>query len=77
MPRLLTLSLLLLSPAFASAQFEDFSKAAQAFRAGQRVAPLDDKTVVAEAEEFKVLSPGWQAKPFGTNYYAATSPTAS
>jgi len=29
-------------------------------------------TVVAEAESFKVVSPGWQAKPWGTNYYAAT-----
>jgi len=54
------------------AQEGDFTKAAQAFRQGTPVPALNDTTVVAEAEEFKVLSPGWQAKPFGTNYYAAT-----
>src|SRR5260221_10808764 len=29
-------------------------------------------TVIAEAEEFKIVSPGWEAKKWGTNYYAAT-----
>ncbi|MFO0965779.1 MAG: beta-galactosidase trimerization domain-containing protein [Gemmataceae bacterium] len=72
MPRFLTLSLFLFLPAFAAAQLEDFSKAAQAFRRERAVVPINDKTVIAEAEEFKVLSPGWQARPFGTNYYAAT-----
>ncbi len=40
-------------------------------RAGP-VAPISDTTVVAEAEEFRVESPGWRARPFGTNYFAAT-----
>src|SRR5256885_8742658 len=31
-----------------------------------------DTTIVAEAEAFKVISPGWEAKAWGTNYYAAT-----
>ena len=49
------------------------SKAAQAYRkGGAPVLPSNDTTVIAEAEEFQVTTPGWQAKPFGTNYYAAT-----
>ena len=31
-----------------------------------------DGLIVCEAEEFQVQSPGWQAKNFGENYYAAT-----
>jgi hypothetical protein len=48
--------------------------AAAGFRqAGQPVAPISDATVIAEAEEFQPAGEGgWQAKPFGTNYYAAT-----
>jgi hypothetical protein len=30
------------------------------------------ETVFAEAEEFKVISPGWEAKKWGTNYCAGT-----
>jgi len=49
------------------------SKAAQAYRqGGAAVLPLNDTTIIAEAEEFQVATPGWQARPFGTNYYAAT-----
>ncbi len=36
------------------------------------VAPLSDSTVVAEAEEFHVDTAGWRARPYGTNYFAAT-----
>lgn len=31
-----------------------------------------DGNLVCEAEEFQVQSPGWEAKPWGSNYYAAT-----
>jgi hypothetical protein len=48
-------------------------KAVQGYRkAGQPVQPIDDTTLIAEAEEFQVGKGGWQAKPFGTNFYAAT-----
>ncbi len=67
------LGIVFIAASLLQAQESDNSKAAQAFRAAdQPVAPLDDKTVVAEAEEFQIRLPGWQAKPFGTNYYAAT-----
>lgn len=56
----------------ARSQEEDFTKNAQAFRKGKPVAPANDTTVIAEAEEFHITKPGWQAKPFGTNYFAAT-----
>ena len=36
------------------------------------VAPSPDGTIVCEAKEFAVEKPGWQAKPWGENYYAAT-----
>jgi hypothetical protein len=61
----------------ASAQPEK-STAASGFRQGQPVQPISDATIVAEAEEFQAASKdgvskdGWQAKLFGTNYYAAT-----
>jgi hypothetical protein len=46
---------------------------AQAFRAkGQPVVPAPDGTIFCEAEEFRVETPGWQAQPWGANYYAAT-----
>lgn len=49
---------------------------AQAFRAkGEPVAPAPDGNFYCEAEEFKIEKPaqaGWQAKPWGENYYAAT-----
>ena len=50
----------------------DFSAAAQAFRGGQPVRPISETTILCEAEEFQTDGKGWQAKPFGTNYYAAT-----
>ncbi|MCS7045448.1 MAG: beta-galactosidase trimerization domain-containing protein, partial [Gemmataceae bacterium] len=58
---------------FGSAQEFDHSKAAQAYRAAKEpVIASSATTVFCEAEEFQVTTPGWQAKPFGTNYYAAT-----
>jgi len=48
-------------------------KAAQAFRVNsEAVTPAPDGTYFCEAEEFKVTEPGWEAKPWGENYYAAT-----
>jgi hypothetical protein len=47
---------------------------AAAFRQGQPVAPVSKRTLICEAEEF-LVAPGksaWLARPFGTNYYAAT-----
>lgn len=64
------LALFLAVPAWA--QDEDFTKNAQGFRQGKPVSPMNETTVIAEAEEFQVSKPGWQAKAFGTNYYAAT-----
>jgi hypothetical protein len=55
------------------AQEEDFTRAAQAFRQGkQPVQAISETTLLCEAEEFAVDGKGWQAKPFGANYYAAT-----
>jgi hypothetical protein len=66
------LSLALAAPS-ANPQQADYTKAAQAFRqANQPVQPISDTTILCEAEEFHIQSPGWQAKPFGTNYFAAT-----
>ncbi|MFN4260255.1 MAG: beta-galactosidase trimerization domain-containing protein [Gemmataceae bacterium] len=57
----------------ADGQLIDNTKAAQSYRsARQPVTPLSDTTIIAEAEEFHIETPGWQAKPWGTNYYAAT-----
>lgn len=46
------------------------------FRGDHPVQPQSDGLIVAEAEEFDVQSPmesgGWQALPWGANYYAAT-----
>lgn len=42
---------------------------------GQAVTAAPDGTLFCEAEEFKVEKPaqgGWQARPWGENYYAAT-----
>jgi hypothetical protein len=39
---------------------------------GQPVTAQPDGSIVCEAEEFQVMKPTWQAKPWGTNYYAAT-----
>ena len=43
-----------------------------AHAAERLVTPSPDGTIVCEAEEFAVEKPGWQAKPWGENYYAAT-----
>lgn len=57
----------------ASAQEEDFTKVAQAFRKnGQPVTAISETTLICEAEEFQSDGKGWQAKTLGTNYYAAT-----
>jgi hypothetical protein len=54
-------------------QAQDTATAAQAFRQGKEpVLPVSDTTVIAEAEEFQVLTPGWQARNYGTNYFCAT-----
>lgn len=42
------------------------------YREGQPVVPAPDGTIFCEAEEFAVQEGGWQAKPWGANYYAAT-----
>lgn len=40
---------------------------------GQAVRPVSETTFIAEAEEFHVDKPGgWQAKPWGENYFVAT-----
>lgn len=47
--------------------------AAATFRqAGQPVTARADGALVCEAEEFLPTGSGWQALPWGTNYYAAT-----
>src|SRR5262245_22471051 len=62
-----------LAAASAPAQGADPIKAAQALRKnGQTVPPVSDSLIVAEAEEFQVTSPGWQARPWGDNYFCAT-----
>jgi hypothetical protein len=46
---------------------------ASRYRAGgEPVVPGPDGLIVCEAEEFQVETPGWQARPWGENYYAAT-----
>ena len=69
---LAALSLLLFGH-LASAQEPNLSAAAQAYGKARPAVPVQpDGLIVCEAEEFQVRSPGWEAKPFGTNYYAAT-----
>jgi hypothetical protein len=41
-------------------------------KGGQSVEPVSDATLIAEAEEFQVATPGWRAQPWGANYFAAT-----
>ena len=36
------------------------------------VEPISDRTIICEAEEFHVASPGWKAKKWGENYFVAT-----
>src|SRR5438309_348130 len=57
----------LLLPLLLAANAADFRKP------GQPVAPASDTTIIAEAEEFQVAGKGgWQARPWGENYFAAT-----
>ncbi len=73
MTRTLSLVALMLCPIAVVAADHDPIKAAQAYRAGKEaVEPLSDETIVCEAEEFRVASPGWQARKWGENYYVAT-----
>ena len=65
--RLFIVTVLCIMVARAPAQPPDIPSVAQALRNGSPVAALSDTTVICEAEEFQVQSPGWQAKPFGTN----------
>jgi hypothetical protein len=68
----LALGLSLTAPA-PPARAEGPEQIAAAYRrGGPPVPPVSDTAVVAEAEEFQVRTPGWQARPWGTNYYAAT-----
>lgn len=53
-------------PADVAASARDFRKP------GQPVVPVDDTTVLCEAEEFRVDRPGWTPRRWGSNYYAAT-----
>src|SRR5687768_11476982 len=47
--------------------------APRAYRGTDVVQPVSNTTIIAEAEEFAPASPGgWQALPWGANYYAAT-----
>ena len=47
------------------------ARSAQAYRArGEAVAPAPDGAYYCEAEEFRVRAAGWQARPWGENYYA-------
>jgi len=73
MNRMVFVLLGLLAGGLCHAQEIDVTAPAQAFRkAGEAVRPISDTTIVCEAEEFRIEKPGWQAKLFGTNYYAAT-----
>jgi len=45
---------------------------ASKFRSAGPVTPAADGTIFCEAEEFTVEKPGWQALPWGENYFAAT-----
>ncbi|MHB0939164.1 MAG: hypothetical protein ACYC6A_22460 [Armatimonadota bacterium] len=74
LPLLCSLLLLLASCAFAlDPTAYQAAQAAQAFRAkGEAVTPAPDGTIFCEAEEFTVTKLGWQARPWGENYYAAT-----
>lgn len=62
----------LLVCAWASAGAAEGPIAAVKFRAGQPVTPAPDGTIFCEAEEFAVERPGWQARPWGENYFAGT-----
>ncbi len=57
----------------AGAARADAAKSPQDYRGkGTAVAPAPDGALYCEAEEFTVEKPGWQARPWGENYFAAT-----
>jgi len=58
--------------AWASAGAAEGPIAAVTYRSGQPVRPAPDGTILCEAEEFAVDQPGWQARPWGENYFAGT-----
>jgi hypothetical protein len=59
------------APVFAGDAADPVAAAAYR-RDGPPVEPISDSTLICEAEEFRVLTPGWKAQPWGANYYAAT-----
>src|SRR5262249_35567177 len=66
-------ALVMLIPLSATAADVDPIAAARTFRNDkQAVEPISDSTVICEAEEFHVASPGWQARKWGENYFVAT-----
>jgi len=71
---LATLFVLVLAASCRSAEpTVDAALGAQAYRQpGQAVLPVSDKMILAEAEEFEIKQPGWEAKNWGTNYYCAS-----
>lgn len=73
------LALLCLVACSAAATRSGFAPAAAAvfeapakYRAGHPVLPAPDGALYCEAEEFTVQRPGWEPRPWGDNYYAAT-----
>jgi hypothetical protein len=70
--RTLTVLLALLAVATVRAADDPIRAAADFRKGGQPVAAASDSMVIAEAEEFRVRTPGWKAQAWGTNYYAAT-----
>ena len=70
MRSLLGLGILVLT--WASAIAAEGPIAAAKYRGGQPVTPAPDGTIFCEAEEFAVEKPGWQARPWGENYFAGT-----
>lgn len=65
-------ALLLLSAVAFAADDRHVAAEARAYRGDHPVLAQPDGLIVAEAEEFKVITPGWTAQPWGQNYYAAT-----
>ncbi|MBY0523283.1 MAG: beta-galactosidase trimerization domain-containing protein [Gemmataceae bacterium] len=70
--RVLSLFALVASTASLSSADAKPETVSQAFRKDHAVAPVNETTIIAEAEEFQTVKPGWQAKPWGTNYHCAT-----
>lgn len=69
------LALVILAGAASAGRAEESElvAAARAYRqGGQPVSATSETTIFCEAEEFQIGGGGWQAKPWGTNYYAAT-----